>query len=112
MQPNVPLFPEQASSFAGQVDGFYLFLVLLTTLFSLLIALLILFFIIKYRKTPEREAVQIHGSTLLEVIWTVIPLGLSMVIFVWAAVLYFHLQSPPNNAMEIYGVGKQWMWKF
>jgi cytochrome c oxidase subunit 2 len=112
MQLNVPLFPEQASSVAGQVDGFYLFLVLITTFFSLLIALLILFFIIKYRKTPEREAVQIHGSTLLEVIWTVIPLGLSMVIFVWAAVLYYHLQNPPNNAMEIYGVGKQWMWKF
>src|SRR5207245_3563147 len=60
----------------------------------------------------EREAVQFHCSTLLEVIWTAIPLGLSMAIFVWGAVLYYHLQTPPSNAMEIYGVGKQWMWKF
>jgi cytochrome c oxidase subunit 2 len=112
MQSNVPLFPEQASSVAGQVDAFYLFLVLLTTFFSLLIALLILFFIIKYRKTPERQAQQIHGSTLLEIVWTGIPLGISMVIFVWSAILYFHIQRPPANAMEIYGVGKQWMWKF
>jgi cytochrome c oxidase subunit II len=112
MQLNVPLFPEQASNVAVQVDAFYLFLVLITTFFSLLIALLILFFIIKYRKTPERQAQQIHGSTLLEIVWTAIPLGISMVIFVWGAVIYYHLQRPPANAMEIYGVGKQWMWKF
>jgi len=109
---NVPLFPEQASGFAQHVDQFYLFLVLIAAFFSLLVALLILFFIIRYRKRPEREAEQIHGSTLLEVTWTVIPLGISMVIFVWGAILYFHLQRPPANSLEIYGVGKQWMWKF
>lgn len=112
MQFKLPLFPEQASQVAGQVDAFYLFLVLITTFFSLLIAVLILFFIVKYRQSPDRKAVQIHGSTLLEIIWTVIPLGISMVIFVWGAVLYYHIQNPPNNSLEIYGVAKQWMWKF
>lgn len=112
MQFKLPLFPEQASQVAGQVDAFYLFLVLITTFFSLLIAVLILFFIVKYRRSPDRKAVQIHGSTLLEIIWTVIPLGISMVIFVWGAVLYYHIQNPPNNSLEIYGVAKQWMWKF
>jgi cytochrome c oxidase subunit II len=112
MQFNVPLFPDRASTIAGEMDAFYLFLVLITTFFSLLIALLILYFIIKYRKTPEREAQQIHGSTLLEIVWTVIPLGISMVIFVWGAKIYFHQMRPPINAMEVYGVGKQWMWKF
>jgi cytochrome c oxidase subunit 2 len=112
MQFKLPLFPEQASQVAGQVDAFYLFLVLITTFFSLLIAILILFFIVKYRQSPDRKAVQIHGSTLLEIIWTVIPLGITMVIFVWGAVLYYHIQNPPNNSLEIYGVAKQWMWKF
>ena len=112
MQPNVPLFPEQASGYARHVDSFYLFLVLIATFFSLLVALLILFFIIKYRKRPDREAEQIHGSTLLEITWTVVPLGISMVIFVWGAILFFHIQRPPADALEVYGVGKQWMWKF
>ena len=112
MQFKLPLFPEQASTVAGQVDAFYLFLVLVTTFFSLLIALLILFFIIRYRRRPDQEAEQIHGSTLLEIVWTVIPLGISMVIFVWGAILYYHIENPPKNALEIYGVGKQWMWKF
>lgn len=112
MQFKLPLFPEQASTVATQVDAFYLFLVLVTTFFSLLIALLILFFIIRYRKSPDRQAEQIHGSTLLEIVWTAIPLGISMVIFVWGATLYYDIENPPQNAMEIYGVGKQWMWKF
>ena len=112
MQLNFPIFPEQASSMAGQVDALYLFLVLITTFFSLLIAILILFFAIKYRRTPERQAEQIHGSTLLEIVWTVIPLGISMVIFVWGAVIYYHMERSPSNPLEIYGVGKQWMWKF
>src|SRR5215470_16426767 len=100
---SLPLFPEQASTAATQVDALYLFLVLITTFFSLLIALLILYFAIKYRSTPERTAEQIHGSTLLEIVWTAIPLGISMVIFVWGAMLYFHMERPPKNAMEIYG---------
>jgi len=109
---SLPLFPEQASTVAGQVDALYLFLVLITTFFSLLIAILIIYFAIKYRRTPERTAEQIHGSTLLEIVWTVIPLGISMVIFLWGAALYFHIQRPPGNALEVYGVAKQWMWKF
>ncbi|HEY6969671.1 MAG TPA: cytochrome c oxidase subunit II [Candidatus Angelobacter sp.] len=112
MQSKLPFFPEQASTMAGQVDYLYLFLVLITTFFSLLIAILIIYFAIRYKRTPERAAEQIHGSTLLEIVWTVIPLGISMVIFVWGAALYFHLQRPPANALEVYGVAKQWMWKF
>ncbi|HLJ86473.1 MAG TPA: cytochrome c oxidase subunit II [Candidatus Angelobacter sp.] len=112
MQYKLPLFPEQASTVAGPVDGLYLFLVLITTFFSLLVGLLILFFAIKYKRRPGHEAEQIHGSTLLEIIWTVIPLGISMVIFVWGAALYFHERRPPANALEVYGIGKQWMWKF
>src|SRR5260370_11412610 len=111
MPSNLPLFPQQASTMAGQVDALYLFLVLITAFFSLLIAGLILFFIIRYRKTPGRQAQQIHGSLLLEVVWTTIPLGISMVIFVWGALLYFHLQRPPADALEVYGVAKQLMWK-
>ena len=86
---------------AGQVDYLYLFLVLITTFFSLLIAILILYFAIRYKRTPERAAEQIHGSTLLEIVWTVIPLGISMVIFVWGAALYFHLARPPANALDV-----------
>jgi cytochrome c oxidase subunit 2 len=56
-------------------------------------------------------ATPIEGSTLLEATWTIIPLILFMICFVWGALLYFRIYSPPPNAMNIYVVGKQWMWK-
>ena len=57
------------------------------------------------------DATQIEGSTLLEATWTIIPLALFLVCFVWGALLYFRIYDPPTNAMNIYIVGKQWMWK-
>ncbi len=68
-------------------------------------------FSILYSKKRHPEAVQIEGSTLLEATWTIIPLGLFLVMFVWGALLYFRIYTPPANAMNIYVVGKQWMWK-
>ena len=58
-----------------------------------------------------RSATQIEGSTLLEATWTIIPLAIFLLVFVWGALLYFRIYDPPTNAMNIYVVGKQWMWK-
>jgi len=48
----------------------------------------------------------------VELVWTVVPLALAMVMFVWGAVLYFEMKTPPADALEVYVIGKQWMWKF
>jgi cytochrome c oxidase subunit 2 len=56
-------------------------------------------------------AEQIEGSTLLEVTWSVIPLVLFLVMWAWGARIYFRVFTPPANSMNIYVVGKQWMWK-
>jgi cytochrome c oxidase subunit 2 len=53
-----------------------------------------------------------HGDLRLELLWTLIPLGLVMIMFVWGARLYITLAYPPADALQVYGVGKQWMWKF
>src|SRR5438128_1290072 len=111
------LFPDAASSIAGQVDALYAFLVLVSAFFSLLIAFLVVFFAIKYRKRsnmekpPEMTAEHGIGGMILEIVWSVIPLGLSMVMFAWGASIYFFESRPPADSMEIYVTGKQWMWK-
>jgi cytochrome c oxidase subunit II len=108
----MPLFPEQASTFARHVDALYLFLILLTAFFSLLIGTLVVVFAIKYRRrAPDEVARAVHESGALEIVWSIIPLGLTLVIFFWGAGLYFRITRPPANAIEIYVVGKQWMWK-
>jgi len=93
------------------VDLLYIFLVLLSTVATVGIAITILIFGMKYRRRHGREAQQIEGSLLLEITWSVIPLGIFFVIFVWGAVIYFQMRTPPRDAAEIYVVGKQWMWK-
>ncbi|HZY71635.1 MAG TPA: cytochrome c oxidase subunit II, partial [Edaphobacter sp.] len=72
---------------------------------------LIFGFAVRYRKERNPVAAQVEGSTLLEATWTIIPLALFLITFVWGALLYFRIYNPPTNAMNIYVVGKQWMWK-
>ena len=108
----MPLFPEQASTFAGPVDALYGFLIAVTAFFSLLIGGLVVVFAIKYRRRAAGEiAADVHESGLLEIVWTVIPLGLVLVMFAWGASVYFRITRPPANTIDIYATGKQWMWK-
>ncbi len=108
---NIPLFPPQASTFAGQVDALYFFLTAVSAFFSVLIAVMIVVFAVRYRRTRHPEAEQIEGSLVLELTWTFIPLGIAMVMFAWGSWVYFQQTRAPRGAMEIYIVGKQWMWK-
>jgi cytochrome c oxidase subunit 2 len=112
MFKNLPLFPVQASQQAGQVDAVYFFLLAVTAFFSLLIATLVIVFAVKYRRRHKDEiGVPIHGSLPLELLWTVIPFFIVMIMFGWGAKVFFELYRPPAGAMEVYVVGKQWMWK-
>lgn len=112
MFTNFPLFPEQASTFAKQVDALYFFLVAVAAFFTALIFLSVIFFAIKYRRRAETEVPKpVPGSLALELTWSLIPLGLTLIMFTWGAALYFNVYtSAPANALEIYVVGKQWMW--
>jgi len=108
----VPLFPQAASTAAHEVDMLYVYLVSVSAFFSLLISSLVIVFAIRYRRRSASERPeQIHGSTALEVVWTVIPLAFVATFFWWGARLYFNGLRPPSNAMQITVTGKQWMWK-
>jgi cytochrome c oxidase subunit II len=113
MWSGTPLFPEQASTMATRVDNLYFFLLGLTVFFSLLIAGLIVTYAIKFRRrSPDSIGAVIHGGLMLEIAWSVIPLMITMVLFVWGASVFFAMSRPPEETMNVYVVGKQWMWKF
>jgi cytochrome c oxidase subunit II len=105
------LFPPEASKIAPQMDALFFFMVLVSLIGLTVVVLLIISFSILYSKKRHPVAVQIEGSTLLEATWTIIPLGLFLIMFVWGSLIYFRVYTPPANAMNIYVVGKQWMWK-
>ncbi|HEX9799481.1 MAG TPA: cytochrome c oxidase subunit II [Thermoanaerobaculia bacterium] len=108
----LPFFPEQASSFAHEVDALTLWLVGMAAFFTVLIAALVLVFALKYRRrSPDQVGTRFDESPLLEIVWTVIPLVVVLFTFAWGAKVYFRLYRPPAGAVEYHVTGKQWMWK-
>lgn len=106
------LFPAQASTMAGRVDNLYFFMLAVTALFSVLIAAMIVVLAVRYRRRAAADVgANIHGSTALEVVWTAIPLLITLVMFVWGTSVFFAIAKPPTDAMEVYVIGKRWMWK-
>lgn len=113
MFSGIPLFPEQASTLAPRVDNLYFFIVAVTAFFALAVTIVVIVFAVKYRTDdPLAVGARIHGSIPLELAWSIIPFIISIVIFAWAADVFFDLVRPPNQTLEIYATGKRWMWKF
>ncbi len=113
MLSGIPLFPDQASTLAPQVDNLYFFLLAVTSFFAILVVILVVFFAVKYRDdTGLKVGAPITGSVPLEIGWSLIPFVISMVIFVYATVVYFNIVRPPAETLEIYSTGKRWMWRF
>lgn len=112
MDTTFRIFPVEASEAAAHVDHLVLFVLGVSLFFALLISGLIVYFAIRYRRrSPDERPPRISGNIPLEIAWTGIPLLLTLVMFTWGATVFVDARTPPNNAMEIFVVGKQWMWK-
>jgi cytochrome c oxidase subunit II len=113
MLSGIPLFPDQASTLAPQVDNLYFFLIAVTAFFAILVVILVAYFAVKYRDdTGQRVGAPITGSVPLEIGWSLIPFIVAMAIFVYATVVYFNIVRPPAETLEVYSTGKRWMWRF
>jgi cytochrome c oxidase subunit 2 len=111
MNTEFSLFPDQASTFAGRVDALYFFILGVTLFFAVLVALLLVYFAIRYRRrSDDYIPPRILGAHRFEVMCIGSLFLLFMVIFAWGGWTYFSMVRPPDNAMEVYVVGKQWMW--
>ena len=105
-------WPDLASSFAWKVDAVYIFIILVTVLVTLGIYAAIVMFVVKYkRRSGDEIPEQIEGNLPLEILWSIIPLGIVLVMFGWGIVLFYELSTPPAEAINFSVVGKQWMWK-
>lgn len=111
MGARLPLFPEQASTLAPRTDYLLFYLVAVGVVFSAGIFLAIFYMAIKYRRRSEVELPRPTSSMSLELLWAGVPFVLVMIMFAWGAKVYLFAFNPPDDAEEIYVVGKQWMWK-
>ena len=106
------LFPPDASSTGWQVDLIFWALSALSAFIMLLVFAPLIYFAVKYRRgKAANRALSNTPTWKLELTWTIIPLFVGLGIFGWAADVFFRIQAPPPNALEVSVVGKQWMWK-
>ncbi|HZZ77455.1 MAG TPA: cytochrome c oxidase subunit II [Gemmataceae bacterium] len=113
MKKDIVWFPTQASTTATAVDQLFLALVLICGAVGLMVAVLIIYFSIRYRRrTSTLPPAEMRGNLHLEIFWSATPLVIFLGIFVWGAIVYFDAFRAPDHAPVVYGVGKQWMWKF
>jgi cytochrome c oxidase subunit 2 len=105
--------PEQASTFGPKVDPLFWYVTGVGIISTILIFAALVFMAVRYRRRSPDDPMPgpMHGNNTLEITWSIIPLGLVMVMFAWGASVYMHLVRPPQDAIEIYIVGRQWMWK-
>ncbi len=106
-----PLFPSQASTNAPRLDALMLFEVGVLVFFSLLIGVLVVGFGIRFRRgnPVDRSNAPTHSQSM-EVVWIVIPMILSILMYAWSTQLFFDLYEAPADAAQVDVVGKQWMW--
>jgi cytochrome c oxidase subunit 2 len=110
MSPQYHFAPPEASTIAPWVDGLLAYLTIVSALMTFLVAALVIVFLVRYRRRPNRHARQISGSLPLEIGWTIAPLAVMLTFFFIGAGVYARYQRPPEGSMEIFVVAKQWMW--
>ena len=105
--------PRNSTAAAGTDWAFYLIFWISLFFFVMIVALMV-YFTIRYRRRPDRKVAEHapHHSTALEIVWTVIPIGLTVLMFWGGFKAFLNLSEPPSNTFDIYVTGQKWKWLF
>jgi cytochrome c oxidase subunit 2 len=115
--PDSPYFwtPVRGSTVAADTDQLYLTLVWISAIAVIAIFGALTYFVVKYRAKsrtePLPEKTPDH-NTWLELSWSLLPLVVVVVVFVWGFRSYVNLRTTPKDAMEVQVTGQKWKWLF
>jgi cytochrome c oxidase subunit 2 len=101
-----------ASNFSYGVDLSFAVIFGISIFFLVGITAVMIYFVIRYRRKKNPKATNIHGNNKLEIIWTVIPTLLVLVMFYYGWVGYKPMRSVPDDAIPITVYGQMWSWQF
>ena len=110
---NLPLAPPQASDFAARYDLLFYTLTAVCGFFGIITLVAMVYFALKYKQGSNADRTGASdGSLPLEISWSILPFVLAVLFFWWGAKEFIYFKRPPKDAMQVYVVGKQWMWHF
>ena len=103
--------PEGVSSYSGRIDGLFTLILWITGIIFLVVELLLLLFLFRYRHREGRRARYTHGNNRVEVVWTIIPAFICVVLALlsrrsWAEIK----QQMPKEAIQIEILAEQFAW--
>lgn len=107
------MFISWATGLSGEVVDQIFFSILAVTVFLLgLITFLMVYFVIRYRKKRNPEAVDVDENVWLEITWTVIPTLIVLAMFYYGLTGFNFLRKAPADAMKVRVTARQWSWLF
>ena len=99
-----------------EIDGLSHFVLAITTGIFLVMSILLVYVITRYRARPgeNSEPPQVFGSLQIELAWTVIPILIIVVLFLSTARVLFSIQDAPKpaTALDVVVTGHQFWWEF
>ena len=103
--------PTQGTQISKHVDNLYGFLLVASLVSCAILIGGMIYFVLKYkRRSNNDKTAYITHDTRLEILWSVIPLIIFLIVFAWGWVVYHDMRVVPPNAMEVHVTGKQWAW--
>ena len=107
------MFSTNLSNWSEGVNTAFIIILSITIFFLVALTVVLIYFIFRYRESKNPVASQIHGSTVLEIVWTVIPLLLVLAMFYYGWTAWKPMESnPPKNAFQIEVTARMWNWAF
>ena len=105
--------PPQSSTTAHEIDALFNFILVTSTILTIIVAAAMVYFVVKYRRKSHADRpVTVHESKWLELSWIVLPTILVLVVFFWGFRAYVGTAIPPADAYEINVKGQKWFWTF
>jgi len=105
--------PTELTPMSHNVDVLFYIILGVVTFFFVVVEVLLVYFLIHYRRTKKNQVgVNVHGNSKLEVVWTLIPALILVVMGVMSVKYVYAEQTPPANAYVIQVIGHEWRWEF
>jgi cytochrome c oxidase subunit 2 len=101
-----------ASNFVEGVDLSLYIILGISVFFLVTITATMIYFVIRYRRKKNPKASQIHGNNTLEIVWTVIPTLLVLVMFYYGWAGYSPMRKVPADAIPVKAYAQMWSWMF
>lgn len=101
-----------ASNFVEGVDKAFAFIFIVSAIFIVAITVFMIYTVIRFKRSKVKNPKQFRGSFTLELIWTIIPTILVLLMFYYGYLGFAPMRNVPDNIMEVDAIGRMWEWEF